>query len=120
MPSNTPFEIYSNDSLDARVFMRLFGAHEKVNKITIGSRFVAEITIRPPSFGKDVTAIKHGFDFFNHLIPLLRYEELKYAWAQYQKACKQRNYCKYYAFHNYLDGKRIKRLDRKGGVTQWV
>ena len=120
MSTTKPFERYTNSTIDQTIHMEFFGDIGRVTKITIGTRFEHLITIRPTEFGANVEAVIQAFDFFNNIVPLQEYAELRRAWNMYLKACKQRTYDTHYAFHNYMDGKRIKRLDRKGGVTQWV
>ncbi|MBS0045174.1 hypothetical protein KFE26_23300 [Shewanella sp. M16] len=115
-----PFERYTNSTLDETIHMEFFGDIGCVTQITIGTRFERLITIRPTEFGTNVSAVNQAFDFFNNIAPMQNYAELRRAWKMYLKACKQRSYNTHYAFHNYMEGKRIKRLDRKGGVSQWV
>lgn len=115
-----PFEQYTNSTMNQTIHMEFFGQVGEVSKITIGSRFEKLITIRPTEFGTNVCAINRSFDFFNNVAPLLDYAELRNAWKNYTKACRQRSYETHYAFWNYMDGKKIKRLDRKGSVSQWV
>lgn len=115
-----PFDRYTNLIIDQTIYMEFFGEIGRVTKITIGTRFERLITIRPNEFGANVSAVNQVFDFFNNIAPILNYSELRKAWKMYLKACKQRSYDTHYAFHHYMDGKRIKRLDRKGGVSQWV
>ncbi|MDP2566461.1 hypothetical protein [Pseudoalteromonas marina] len=117
---NNQFERYTNSTMDQTIQMEFFGKVGKVSKITIGSRFERLITIRPSEFGTNVSAVNQAFDFFNNIAPLLDYAELSQAWKKYTKACKQGSYETHYAFWNYMDGKKIKRIDRKGAVSQWV
>lgn len=115
-----PFEIYSNDTIDQPVFMSFFGELGRVEKITIGTRFEDLLVVRPSEFGYNIQSVNQAFDFFKNLVPALNYHELRRAWKMYMRACKQRSFDTYYAYNNYMDGKKIKRLDRKGFVCQWV
>lgn len=120
MSTIKPFERYTNSTIDQTIHMEFFGDIGRVTKITIGTRFERLITIRPSEFGANVKAVTQAFDFFNNIAPLQNYAELRRAWDMYLKASKQRTFDTHYAFHNYMDGKRIKRLGRKGAAAQWV
>lgn len=61
-----------------------------------------------------------AFDFFRNYCPLLTQKEIKKGWKAYKKAKAQRYDSTRSAFWNYFDGKRIKRLDRKGGCFMWI
>jgi hypothetical protein len=61
-----------------------------------------------------------AFDFFRNYAPLLSQDELKDGWLAYEKALNQRCDDISNAFWNYLEGKTIKMLDRKGGCFCWV
>jgi len=61
-----------------------------------------------------------AFDFFKNYAPMLSQGELKKGWNAYNKARSQRCDNILNAFWNYLDGKSIKMLDRKGGCFKWV
>lgn len=80
-------------------------------KFLIGNRFF---------FFVQTFNAQYAFDFFRNYAPLLSQAELKNGWIAYNKAKKQRCDSVNRAFWNFLDGKTIKMLDRKGGCFQWV
>ena len=120
MGASESFERYTNATIDQAVFMEMFGEVGRVTSITIGSRFERIIIMRPGEFGMNVPAVTKAFDFFNNIVPTLYYRELPRAWEMYQRACKQRSCETHVAFHHFMEGRRMKRLDRKGGVFEWV
>ena len=119
--NNEPSERYTSQTACGQALvLEFFGEVGNIEKMTIGNRFFISIKCYPAQCGYDNEQVNMFFDFYRNYAPLLSWEELKHGWSSYVKASKQRSDSLSNAFWNYLDGKRITRLDRKGSVFKWV
>ena len=76
-------------------------------KFLIGDRFFYSVS---------TFDVHQAFDFFKNYAPFVTENELKKAWKCYKKSGLQTSDSTWKAFWEYMDGKKIKLLNRKGGV----
>ncbi len=116
-----PTETYSDRSIcDHHIELEVYGDVGRVTKISMGSRFDEYIKCYPQLNDNYQQAIEFAFDFFRNYAPLLNLGELKFGWECYKKAQNQRCDSVQNAFWQYLEGKSIKMVGRKGSVFKWV
>lgn len=118
--NNLPSETYTSmTACGQTLVLEVFGEVGNVQKLTLGNRFFITAKCYPKN-SDNKELVNWFFDYYNNFAPLLEWEELKRGWVCYQKAKKQRCDNHHNAFWNYLDGKRIKMLGRKGATFMWV
>lgn len=105
------FLAYTDVNIDGDTICMTEKECESGTKFLIGNRFFFFVQTFDASM---------AFDFFRNYCPMLSQSEFKKGWKAYKKAKNQRSTDTLSAFWNYFDGKRIKRIDRKGGVFKWV
>jgi hypothetical protein len=118
-PSETYKYLHQTECGESLVLC-LFGDINHVRKITLGNRFCDTIKSYPLQHNDYQSAINMMFEFYHHYAPLLQYEELAKGWHCFTKAKRFHSDTTQHVFWNLMDGKKLKRLDRKGGVFQWV
>ncbi|MDK9793325.1 hypothetical protein [Vibrio sp. D431a] len=118
--NNTPSESYTSyTACGQTLVLEVFGEVGSVHKMTLGNRFFIKVKCHPLNSDNE-ELVRWFFDYYNNFAPLLNWDELKFGWKCYQKAKWQRCDSHTNAFWNYLDGKRLRMIGRKGAVIQWV
>lgn len=118
---NKPLERFISHTVCGQTLvLEVFGDVGRIEKMTIGNRFFISIRCYPVQCECHDEQVEMFFDFYRNYSPLLTWEELRNGWSCYKKARKQRSDDLSNAFWNYLDGKRLKLIGRKGAAFKWV